>query len=114
MLSILNDCLKELGVKEKEKRAKICEYFGFQFGVFQDQYWFKDASGTKAYPCIAFSSNGPAADAEEDGLGTVWLPSGSFSWHEYLHGNMEYLFDEIGEDLSKIDTGDDEEEEEGE
>jgi hypothetical protein len=106
MLGILNEALKDAGINDKEKRKAICESFGFNFGVFTDQHWFKDTAGNKVDPCVAFSSQGPAADVEEAGLGTVLLPNNSFSWHEYLHGDLDYLFDEIEEDLSKLETGD--------
>jgi hypothetical protein len=105
MLGILNDALKDAGIDDKKKRKAICESFGFNLGVFTDQRWFKDTSGIRVFPCIAFSSEGPAADAEEGELGTVLLPNSSFSWHEFLHGDLDYLFDDIGEDLSKLETG---------
>lgn len=106
MLGILNDTLKQAGIEEREKRKGICESFGFNFGMFKDRCWFKDTSGNKVYACIAFSTEGPAADVGNGELGTVFLPSGSFNWHEYLHGDLDYLFDEIAEDLGKVEAGD--------
>ena len=105
MLHQLNEALRDAGIADQAKRREICENFGFAFGVLSDQSWFKDADGTKVYPCIAFSTRGPASEVDPEDLGTVFLPSSMFAFHEYLHGNAAELFEEMQEDLSVVEMG---------
>jgi hypothetical protein len=106
MINWLNLSLDKAGITSKSKRFEICQDFCFMFSIWKDQYWFKDSSGNKVYPCIAFASNGPAADMDIDKLGTVHFPSRHFSFKEYLSGNMHYYYEEHGEEISEqIETG---------
>jgi hypothetical protein len=105
MIHWLNDALQQAGVEDREKRRAIINDFCFMFGIWKDQYWFRDSSGNAVFPCIAFAQKGPVTDVGLESLGKIFMPSTGFSFKEYVVGNLAYYFDEVGEDVSQIESG---------
>lgn len=104
MIHWLNDALQQRGVEDPEKRKAIITDFCFMFGVWKDQYWFRDNTGRAVFPCIAFAQNGPVSDLDLAELNDVYMPSEGFSFKEYISGNITYYFDKLCEDISQLDS----------
>ncbi len=103
-MAVLNDILKDCGIKQKKVRRRICEQFAFGMGNFHDQYWFK-VNGKKVYPLLCFSKKFLNVDTKIDELGTVFAPSSGFAFHEYAFGDAVSYFDENKEIASDIEMG---------
>jgi hypothetical protein len=116
-VSILNDALKEHGIRDAARRREICESFIFEQGDLLDQCWIK-AEGVQYFPMICFAEQFPGWVEEGEDLGKVHVSDG-FDFHEYAHGAVAYYFDDHKEGLGDIAAGsigelEDEEDEEGE
>lgn len=105
LLHWLNDALLKNGVNDADSRKRIIIDFAYPFSIWLDQYWFEGLPNLKVSPCISFSENGPASQLGYDELGKVIFPSEFFSFKEYLNGNLYHYFEELGEDITKIESG---------
>jgi hypothetical protein len=102
-VSILNDALKEHGIKDVALRKEICTSFTFFLGDFLDQGWLK-TEGVRYFPMICFAEQFPGWVEEGEDLGTVHVSDG-FDFHEYAHGVVSSYFDDDKEGLGNIEAG---------
>lgn len=101
----LNQVLKQQGIADVETRKAICSSYFFQSGDFMDSRWFK-AGGRTLWPEMNFAERALDSQAGTGEIEKLHLCSDQFAFHEYAHGDIASYFDEHGEDVSEIETGD--------
>jgi hypothetical protein len=100
----LDEVLKRHGVKSAATRRKVAEEFLFELGDFHDTGWLRPAEGAKpVYPILSFSEQFLNLDTPPAALGTVYLPSPGFAFHEYAHGCVGAYYD--GDPAARVETG---------
>lgn len=110
--ALLDDALKQHGIKSATTRRKVAEEFLFALGELHDTGWLRPAGATTpVYPILTFSERFLNLDTPPAALGTVYLPSPAFASHEYAHGCVGAYYD--GDPAGQVETGtiDDEPEE---
>ncbi|OJW20851.1 MAG: hypothetical protein BGO49_28995 [Planctomycetales bacterium 71-10] len=104
LLDRLDGVLKEHGVDDPTAREEIGRGFLAAMGNFHDQGWFKaEADGARLYPLLGFSTEFLNTDTAPDAIGDVYVPSESFSFHEYAFGCADAYFS--GDPAGRIETG---------
>ena len=99
----LNESLKECGISDMAVRRRVVEHYFFDSGYFLDGCWFAHKE-CRYRPGIYFR---PLDDRNKP-IDTVILPNPSTgTWfHEVAHGASMDLYEDYGETLSDIETGD--------
>ncbi len=100
----LDATLKKHGMKSAATRRKVAEEFLFALGEFHDTGWLRPAGATApVYPLLAFGERFLNLDTPPAALGTVYLPSAAFAFHEYAHGCVGAYYD--GDPAARVETG---------
>ena len=103
-VAALDAALREHGVGEPTVRQNISEAFLFAMGAFHDNGWFKpDAASKPVFPLLCFSERFLGGETPVDELGEVYVPSPTFSFHEYASGNAALLYE--GDPNAEVETG---------
>lgn len=103
-VEMLNDCLRESGISDKDVRQKVVTQFLLDRGVFLDQKWFV-VNGQRAHPGISFTTHPIQPDTQVSDPGTVFLRSSFFSYAEYSGSNALYFFEDSAESNADIEVG---------
>jgi hypothetical protein len=100
----LDAALKKHGMKSAATRRKVAEEFLFALGEFHDTGWLRRAdAAAPVYPILSFSEQFLNLDTAPAALGTVYLPSPAFAFHEYAHGCVGAYYD--GDPAAQVETG---------
>jgi hypothetical protein len=103
-VSLLDRALQESGVMDAVVRQKVCESFLFSLGELHDHGWLRSSPEVEPlYPLLCFSEKFLNVNSSVEELGSVYVPSEGFSFHEYAHGNASLLFE--GDPNAHIETG---------
>lgn len=103
-VSLLDGALQESGVTNPAVRQKVCESFLFSLGELHDHGWLRSSpEAVPLYPLLCFSEEFLNVDSSVEELGSVYVPSEGFSFHEYAHGNASLLYE--GDPNAHIETG---------
>lgn len=98
LIKLLDDALRECGIKPKKKRKQICESFFVSHSTLHDQCWLKTKKG-RVHPLLWFSETFQNVDMSAKELGGVYVDKDrTFSFDEYLWPALRYVYDEAGTD----------------
>lgn len=93
LVSMLDNALKESGIKLKQKRREICEKFLNAHGVFHDQYWLR-SDGKTVYPVLGFSEVFQNVGMSPQQLGDITVNKEKlFSFEEYAWSILRDYFE---------------------
>ncbi|MDG3004593.1 hypothetical protein [Paludisphaera mucosa] len=103
-VEVLDEALRVHGVADAATREEICQAFLFNMGSFHDQGWLKATpDGPRVCPLLGFSTGLLNTDTPVEEIGAVYVPSESFSFHEYASGSVAAFFE--GDPAARIETG---------
>lgn len=104
----LNRALIENGVSDTETRKKICETVTFDIAYLVDAGWI-EREGKRYFPKVCLAEREVVVEDEAtmglDEIQRLHVPTEASSMHEYALGNVDYYFEELGEELSEIKFG---------
>lgn len=86
-IQLLDGVLRENSI-DKNMRKAIVGAFTSSFGAFLDQFWFDSDCG-RVFPIIGFSRSHWQNNPQE-----LFLNEGSFSFDEYIGGDMVWFYEE--------------------
>src|SRR6478752_33898 len=56
LVSLLDDALRECGIKPKRKRRQVCQRFLYRHSLLHDQSWLR-TGGSVVYPLLGFAEH---------------------------------------------------------
>jgi hypothetical protein len=104
LVSMLEEALRECGIKPKRKRRQICQRFLYRHSLLHDQCWLR-SDGRVAYPVLGFAEHFQDVGMTPSQLGTVLVNKDkSFSFDEYSWSVLRCVF-EPDETVPAVEVG---------
>jgi hypothetical protein len=93
LVSILDDALRECGIKPKRKRRQVCEHFLYRHSLLHDQSWLR-SGGKVVYPLLGFAEHFQNVGMRPSALGKVLVDKDkSYSFDEYGWSVLRCVFE---------------------
>ncbi len=104
LVSLLDEALRECGIKPKRKRRRVCQRFLYRHGLLHDQSWLR-TGGRTVYPVLGFAEHFRDVGMGPSALGQVLVDrDGSFSFDEYGWSVLRCVF-EPDDEVPPVEVG---------
>ena len=104
LVSLLDETLRECGIKPKRKRRQVCQRFLYRHSLFHDQSWLR-TEGSVVYPLLGFAEHFQNVGMSPSALGKILVDRDrSYSFDEYSWSVLRCVFDP-DEDDPPVEVG---------
>jgi hypothetical protein len=104
LISMLEEALRECGIKPKRKRRRVCQRFLYRHSLLHDQCWLR-SDGRVVYPVLGFAEHFQNIGMSPSTLGKVLVDKDkSYSFDEYSWSVLRCVF-EPDETVPSVEVG---------